>query len=137
MTFIRMISRRSSLPTLSPPFTREGYHYDFQFQGYHNILSRRSHINNLFSIFKVTFQLNIYIHDTGAQPTMSRIYMHILHVSSKGNKSSKIGNIFFSLSHITYNSRSTQRQPSILASNPTHFYRIINITYPNNNIVNQ
>ena len=40
MIFLRMISFWSSKQTLSPPITQEGYHYDFQLKGYHNLPSR-------------------------------------------------------------------------------------------------
>lgn len=48
MTFLWMILCCSSQSTLIPSFTQEGYHNNFQLQGYHHLLSKWFHIDDLF-----------------------------------------------------------------------------------------
>ena len=87
MTFLRMISCFSSYSTISPPFTKKGNHYEFQIEGYHNLHFKRFHINDLLNYVQGHMSITHKIKDL--YNTESRINIFILHISSKGHKSTK------------------------------------------------
>ena len=82
MTSLMKISCRLRQPTLSPSFTQEGYHYEFQIQGYHNLYYKMIDIMTLFDILKIIHISYIHIHDKWFSNHLSQGFMFI-HVSSK------------------------------------------------------